>query len=506
MTAASVRTAALIGADGHLVTVEADVSHGRPATIIAGLPDTALREARDRVRAAIINSGGQWPHTKITIGLSPVLLPKRGSAFDLAIAIAVLAAAGDLPQPPAATMFLAELGLDGRLRPVPGVLPAVLAATAAGTGTLVVAAANAGEASLAPGITVVAADSLAEVAAWLRGGPPPAPKIPPAPGTSPSGGPIPPPDLADIAGQPEARAAAEICAAGGHGLSLTGPHAARSTMLAERLPTILPRLDTAAALEVTSIYSAAGALPAGGGLITRPPFCAPHHTASKAAITGGGTGSLMPGAVSLAHHGVLFLDQAPEFSRDMLDALRQPLAAGEILLSRSGIQATFPARFILVLAATPCPCGTAATPGGGCQCSPAARRRYLGRLSGPLLDAIDLKIRMEPASRQEILHNRRRAESSAAVAQRVAAARARAARRLAGTPWRLNSQVPGPELRRSYPPAAGAVAILERALELGQLSARGADRAACVAWSIADLAGKKQPGAEEVSLAIGLRR
>ncbi|HLH84378.1 MAG TPA: YifB family Mg chelatase-like AAA ATPase [Trebonia sp.] len=506
MALARTRSVALVGVEGHLIEVEADIANGLPATILVGLPDTALREARDRIRAAIVNSGENWPQAKITVGLSPASLPKRGSGFDMAIAIAILAAAGALPLSlPAGKMFLAELGLDGRLRPVPGVLPAVVAADESGVDTVVVAAENEAEARLVPGVRVVAAASLAEVAIWLRGGPAPAP--PPAPVPRRSAAKRPKArklDLAEVLGQSEARMAAEICAAGGHNLSLLGPPGAGKTMLAERLPTILPGLEPAAALEVTSIHSVAGTLPPGAGLLTRPPFCAPHHTASKAAIVGGGSGIIRPGAASLAHRGVLFLDEAPEFQRDVLDALRQPLEAGEVVIARSGMTARFPARFTLVLAANPCPCAKAASGGAGCECSPAARRRYLGRLSGPLLDRVDVKVRLQPVNRQEMLYDRKFAETSAVVAQRVAAARMRAAHRLRGTPWRLNAEIPGAELRRSFPPEPGALRSLDRAMELGQVSARGADKVVRVAWSVADLAGKARPGPGEVEFAIGL--
>jgi magnesium chelatase family protein len=506
MALARTRSVALVGVEGHLIEVEADIANGLPATILVGLPDTALREARDRIRAAIVNSGEGWPQRRITVGLSPASLPKRGSGFDLAIAIAILAAASALPLSSAAgKMFLAELGLDGRLRPVPGVLPAVAAAEPS-VEMVVVAAENAAEARLVPGVRVIAAGSLAEVAIWLRGGPAPTPQPSPGPQPAPT---VKPPkarkrDLAEVLGQSEARMAAEICAAGGHNLSLLGPPGAGKTMLAERLPTILPRLEPAAALEVTSIHSVAGTLQAGVGLLTDPPFCAPHHTASKAAIVGGGSGIIRPGAASLAHRGVLFLDEAPEFQRDVLDALRQPLEAGEVVIARSAMCARFPARFTLVLAANPCPCAKATSGGAGCECSPATRRRYLGRLSGPLLDRVDVKVRLQPVNRQEMLYDRKHAETSAAVAERVAAARMRAAQRLSGTPWRLNAEIPGAELRRAFPPEPGALRSLDRAMELGQVSARGADKIVRVAWSVADLAGKPRPGPGEVDLAIGL--
>src|SRR6185437_2704552 len=333
--------------------------------------------------------------------------------------------------------FLGELGLDGQLRPVRGVLPAVAAAAASGFRRVAVPRANADEAALVPGLEVLGAGTLGALIGWLRDGPAAGAAGPVQViegGTAPGGEQARQPaaagpalDLADVLGQPAARRAAEICAVGGHHLCLLGPPGAGKTMLAERIPTGLPRLGAAAALEVTSIHSVAGVLPDGRPLLTAPPFCAPHHTASKAAIVGGGSGVIRPGAASLAHRGCLFLDEAPEFGRDVLDALRQPLEAGEVVIARQAMTARFPARFTLVLAANPCPCARAATPGGAaCDCSPAARRRYLGRLSGPLLDRVDVKITLEPVSRREMLYDRRRAETSAVVAGRVAAARDRA--------------------------------------------------------------------------------
>ena len=509
MALARTHSVALVGVAGHLIEVEADIAQGLPMTILVGLPDTALREARDRIRAAIVNSAEKWPQSKITVGLSPASLPKRGSGFDLAIAIAILAASEALPlSSPHGIMFFAELGLDGRLRPVPGVLPAVIAATAEGLSTVVVAAENAAEARLVPDARVIAAGCLAQVAMWLRGGPapvpPPPPPDPPDPPAGTLGSRVRHMDLAEVLGQSEARKAVEICAAGGHNLSLLGPPGAGKTMLAERLPTILPGLEPAAALEVTSIHSVAGTLRPGAGLLTEPPFCAPHHTASKAAIVGGGSGIIRPGAASLAHRGVLFLDEAPEFDRDVLDALRQPLEAGEVVIARSAMCARFPARFTLVLAANPCPCAKSSSGGAGCGCSPATRRRYLGRLSGPLLDRVDVKVQLQPVSRREMLYDRGFTETSAVVAQRVAGAREHMTRRLDGTPWRLNAEIPGAELRRSFPPESGALRSLDRAMELGQVSARGADKIVRVAWSVADLSGKSRPGSDEVSVAIAL--
>ncbi len=541
MPVARTHSIALVGVEGHPVEIETDIANGLPCLLLVGLPDTALREARDRIRAAIINSHEQWPQRRVTVGLSPASLPKRGSGFDLGIALSILAAAGAIPGAAIdGVAFLGELGLDGRLRPVRGVLPAVAAAAGAGFAKVVVAQANAAEAALVPGLRVVGAPTLAGLLAWLRGEPAsegeevacavPGQPPEPSPGQSPGpsrapvlagapgpGGEIPArapagrarrprprPDLSEVLGQPAARRAAEICAAGGHHLSLLGPPGAGKTMLAERLPTVMPVLDRTAALEVTSIHSVAGTLPAGSPLMTEPPFCAPHHTATKAAIVGGGTGILHPGAASLAHRGCLFLDEAPEFARDVLDALRQPLEAGEVVVARCGLTARFPARFTLVLAANPCPCAKGAAAGATCSCTPATRRRYLARLSGPLLDRVDVKVELLPVGRAELLSDRHFAESSPVVAARVAAARKRTAARLKDTPWRLNAEIPGSELRRAFRPSPGSLAPVERAMDLGQISARGVDRVIRVAWTLADLAGIARPTVSETSYALGL--
>ena len=285
---------------------------------------------------------------------------------------------------------------------------------------------------------------------------------------------------------------------------LLGPPGVGKTMLAERIPTVMPRLEPAAALEVSAIHSVAGTLPPGSPLLTEPPFCAPHHTATRAAIVGGGSGIIRPGAASLAHHGCLFLDEAPEFGRDVLDGLRQPLESGEIVIARAAVTARFPARFTLIMAANPCACASARTAKSACSCTPAARRRYLARLSGPLLDRVDAKIEFLPVRRAELLNDRAFTEPSAAVAERVRAARLRAAARLSGTPWRLNAQIPGSELRRRFAPASGALGPLERAMDLGTVSARGADRVIRLSWTLADLAGLARPGVAEIGYALGL--
>jgi magnesium chelatase family protein len=500
---ARTQSVALAGVRGYPVEVEIDITNGMPAFILAGLPDTALREARDRIRAAICNSGQTWPQTRITAGLHPASVPKRGSGFDLAIAAGVLAAAGEVPLAALEdVVFLSGLGLDGQLRPVPGVLPAVIAAADAGLGTVVVAPGNAAEAGLVPGIRVIPAASLKDLIAWLRGG-----ALPPVPDQEPAAGqpddPHPCTDLADVPGQAQARRAVEVCAAGGHHLSLLGPPGPARAMLAGSIPAILPELEPAAALEVAAIHSMAGQLPPGGELIRRPPLCAPHHTAGKAAMIGGGSDLVRPGAASLAHHGVLFLDEAPAFDRDVLDALRQPLESGEITIARCGTCATFPARFALVLASSPCACASSGI--GACGCNPSQRRTYRARLSGPLLDRVDVKTELQPVTRAGIRRESGHAETSSTVAARVAAARDRAARRYDGTPWRLNAQVPGPELRRAYPASLAALQRLDRAVDTGRLSARAAGRVLGVSWTLADLAGKDRPGSDEMHTAIMLR-
>ncbi|TYK48318.1 YifB family Mg chelatase-like AAA ATPase [Actinomadura decatromicini] len=511
MTLAKTRSVSLVGVDGLVVDVEAAITSGVPGLHLVGLPDTALSEARDRVRAAIFNSGEDWPNRHVTVSLFPASVPKKGSTFDLAIAIALLAAAEAVPPRACADLVLiGELGLDGRLRPIQGVLPAVLAAANNGCQTVVVPQANAAEAELVPDMKVISARTLRALLCLLRDQPPPIEEEqdegPPstADGYSVRRHDIPPDlDLADVRGQAEARRALEISAAGGHHLFFAGPPGCGKTMLAERLPTLMPPLEPDVALEVTAIHSVAGTLRPGQPLIVQPPFYAPHHSASRASLVGGGSGRvLQPGAVSLAHRGILFLDEAPEFLAGTLDALRQPLEEGEVRISRIEGMARFPARFTLVLAANPCPC--AAAKQIDCSCAPGARRKYASRVSGPLLDRIDLKLELAPASRAELRYDLEFAESSKVVAERVLLARERTLSRLAGTPWRSNSEIPGPELRRRFTPSSEAMQGADQALQRGALSARGLDRVLRVAWTLADLAGRDEPGSDDVGGALAL--
>ena len=503
---------ALVGLNGHVIEVEADIGQTLPNFILLGLPDASLSEARERIRAAAHNTGIPLSRRKITVNLVPASLPKRGSGFDLAIVMAALNAAGDV-RGTHSTVFLAELGLDGRLRPVRGVLPAVLAALSAGHTEFVVASANRAEAQLVKGAKVRSYDCLAQVALDFDADPKDligldggwkvtaeGAQAVSAPASQQAGM-----DLAEVAGQPVARLALEIAAAGGHHLMMVGPPGSGKTMLAERLPGLLPNLNDTEAMEVTAIHSLEHR---GNGLvelIRRPPFEQPHHTATTAAIIGGGGGIPRPGAASRAHRGVLFLDEAPEFDKRVLDALRQPLESGELVLHRAAGTAAYPARFQLVLAANPCPCGQATGKGINCECTPMARRRYFGRLSGPLLDRVDIQLHVNKLQISQLVSPEPR-ESSVHVAERVQLARNIAGERL--KQWGLvhNADLNGRILRGPLRLGRHDTALLDKAMGAGVLSARGYDRVLRLAWTVADLQGRGQPGSDDVGLALTLRQ
>ncbi|BBZ45035.1 YifB family Mg chelatase-like AAA ATPase [Mycobacterium parmense] len=489
---------AVRGLDGAIVEIEADITSGLPGVHLVGLPDAALQESRDRVRAAVTNCGNSWPMARLTLALSPATLPKMGSVYDIALAAAVLSAQRGSPWARLEkTVLLGELSLDGRVRQVRGVLPAVLAAKRDGWPSVVVPADNLAEASLVDGIEVWGVRTLGQLQQWLSGSAGLDSRTPAAPPVA-----EPAADLADVVGQAQARFAVEVAAAGAHHLMLTGPPGVGKTMLAQRLPGLLPALSESESLEVTAIHSVAGLLCGDTPLITRPPFVAPHHSSTVAALVGGGSGMARPGAVSRAHRGVLFLDECAEISVRALEALRTPLEDGEIRLARRDGVACYPARFQLVLAANPCPCAPADP--RDCICAAAVKRRYLGKLSGPLLDRVDLRVDMHPVRAGAFSGTD--GESTAQVCRRVAQARAAAAQRWRPHGFTTNAEVSGPLLRRKFRPGSAAMEPLRTALDRGLLSIRGADRTLRVAWSLADLAGRTSPGLAEVAAALSFRQ
>lgn len=488
---------AVRGLDGDIVEIEADITSGLPGVHLVGLPDAAVQESRDRVRAAITNSGSSWPQSRLTLALSPATLPKAGSLYDIALAAAVLSA--NLTQPwhrLDKTILLGELALDGRIRPVRGVLPAVLTAKRCGWPAVVVPVANLAEASLVDGIEVLGVPTLTSLLHWLDSGAGLRGRVRTAMPEAPPGA-----DLGDIVGQTQARFAVEVAAAGAHHLMLTGPPGVGKTMLAHRLPGLLPDLTDREALEVTAIHSVAGLLSADTPLITRPPFIAPHHTSSVGSMVGGGTGLARPGAVSRAHRGVLFLDECAEVQLAVLEALRTPLEDGEIRLARRDGVVCYPARLQLVLAANPCPCAPARE--RDCVCSSLQRRRYLGKLSGPLMDRVDLRVQMHTTKAGAFAAED--VETTAQVRARVARARAAAAERWRPHGFVTNGEVTGALLRRSFGLGRTAMAPLQTSLDRGLLSLRGLDRSVRVAWTLADLAGRTAPTRDDVSIALSFR-
>jgi magnesium chelatase family protein len=490
------------------VEVEADIGQTLPAFVILGLPDASLNEAKERIRSAAQNSGIPLSRRKITANLIPASLPKRGSGFDLAITMSVLRAANDI-RSTERTVFIAELGLDGRLRPVRGVLPAVMAAVQAGYPDIVVAQSNTAEAELVPGARVRGYKTLARLACDFGADPQELaldfePDDEDTSGDAAAWAAV-PPDMCDVSGQGEARRALEVAAAGAHHLLLSGPPGAGKTMLAERLPGLLPDLADAEAMEVTAIHSLCALPSASVQLHRRPPFENPHHSATAAAIIGGGSGLPRPGAASRAHRGVLFLDEAPEYERRVLDALRQPLESGELVIHRSAGTAAYPARFQLVLAANPCPCGKASGKGLDCTCTPMMRRRYLARMSGPLLDRVDIQLQVERVSLADFGRTGAE-EDTPTVAARVRNARLRQLDRLRPLGLETNSQVPGRVLRGALRLAAPTTRILDHSLERGVLTARGYDRVLRLARTLADLACRDTPDPNDIGQALGLRQ
>jgi magnesium chelatase family protein len=484
---ARLRSAAIFGVEALPVVVEVDVSTGLPIFTMVGLPDASVRESRDRVRSAIRNSGFDFPQHRVTVNLAPADVRKAGAAYDLPIALGILAATGVIERRTVEdVVLLGELSLDGSIQPVRGVLAIAAAARREGTAAMLLPRENAAEASVVGALRILAVDSLGEAVETLNLPLPAAPPVGQAPlPVLPSSGADEPPDFADVRGQRFAKRALEVAAAGGHNVLLVGPPGGGKTMMARRVPGILPPLDFDEALECTTIHSIAGMLPSGSALIRARPFRAPHHTISEVALVGGGSVP-KPGEISLAHHGVLFLDEMPEFNRSVLEALRQPLEEGRVTIARAARTAVFPSSFMLVGAMNPCMCGYCGDPTHDCRCTPPQIQRYRNQLSGPLRDRIDLIVEVPAVPLETLTSETGATETSAAVQMRVIAARRRQIAR-EGEGVRVNARLAGRMLRRHCRPERAAAHLLASAVRRFALSARGYDRVLKVARTIADL-------------------
>ena len=494
-----VRSLGLSGVSGYEVRAECDLSAGLPAFEIVGLPDAAVKEARDRVRSAVKNCGFTFPVSRITVNLAPADRKKGGTMYDLPILVGVLAAGGQLKPPEPGSAFVGELSLSGRLRPVPGMLPMALAAKAAGITTLYVPAPSAAEATLAGGLTVYPVEDVGQLAAHLRG----EALLSPAQVWTPGAEELNSPDFADVKGQDNAKRALEIAAAGGHNLAMVGPPGSGKSMLARRLPSILPDLSRREAMEATAVHSVLGLTDAQHPLLLKRPFRAPHHSISATGMAGGGSPIPRPGEISLAHNGVLFLDELPEFHKDVLETLRQPLEEGQVVISRAAGSEKFPARFMLVCAMNPCKCGWYGY-GDRCRCTPHDVEKYLGKLSGPLLDRIDLYAEVPPLDFDE-LSRRPAAESSAEIKKRVDAARAVQAARFGPEGPSCNAHMGPAELAEFCALDGACQAVMKGAFDRMGLTARSYDRILRVARTIADLDGAEAIAVDHLAEAIQYR-
>ena len=495
-----IRSLGLQGIAGYEVTAECDLAGGLPSFDIVGLPDAAVKEARERVRAAAKNSGFSFPVGRITVNLAPANLRKSGTVYDLPILVGILAAAGQLSWEDPDCAFVGELSLSGTLRPVIGMLPMALAARAAGIRTLYVPADSAPEATLAEGLTVYPVESAAQLAAHLTGEAP----LTPAPTWSGNAGEEPLPDFDQVRGQEPVKRVLEIAAAGGHNVLMVGPPGSGKSMLARRLPSILPPMTRREALEATQVHSVMGLTSRDRPLLTARPFRSPHHTTSSAGMAGGGAPFPKPGEISLAHHGVLFLDELPEFHKDVLEILRQPLEEGKITLVRSAASETYPCDFMLVCAMNPCKCGWYGHPSGRCRCAPGEVKKYLSRLSGPLLDRIDLFAEVPPLEFRD-LKDRSPGEPSAAIRERVVAARARQTERFGPDGPPSNAAMGQEEIRACCALDPAGEAIMKGAYEHMGLTARSYDRILRVARTIADLDGAEAIAPSHLAEAIQYR-